>query len=406
VTPTSRPLLGIAAAGALVGALLAPAGTSAHPRDTSGPCDQCQGQVQHRGAREARDARRTAKQVLAEMTLAQQVGQLFMVGTPAAEVDPATQRQIRRLHVGNVMLTGRSYGGLEPPARVSRAMRAQVSKASTDRVRLFVGTDQEGGLVRVLQGPGISDIPTALQQGRWTPHHLRDRAEVWAGQLRRAGVNLNLAPVVDTVPSREAAEHNPPIGVFDREFGFKTTVVARHGAAFVRGMRAGGVGPTAKHFPGLGRVHANTDTSSGVTDRVTRRHDPYFVPFQAAIDAGSPFVMMSTAFYPRLDRRQPAAFSPFIIGTVLRGDLGFRGVVISDDLANARQVAAWTPGQRAVRFIAAGGDIVLSVDPAPVPAMRRALLDRARERDHFRALVRRAALRVLTAKQQHGLLGR
>jgi beta-N-acetylhexosaminidase len=352
----------------------------------------------------AEQQERTPRQVLAEMSLRQQVGQLFMVGTPAATVDQAAKRQIGRIHIGNVILTGRSHGGTRPPARVARAMRAQVSKASTDRVRLFVAADQEGGLVQVLQGRGFSAMPTALEQGRWTPRHLRNRATAWAGQMRRAGVNVDLAPVVDTVPSRSAAADNPPIGVFDREFGFNTTVVARHGAAFVRGMLAGGVVPTPKHFPGLGRVHANTDTSAGVTDRLTRRHDPYFKPFQAAIDAGAPFVMMSSAYYTRLDRRRPAAFSPFIIGKVLRGDLGFRGVVISDDLANAKQVARWTPGQRAVRFVGAGGDIVLSVDPAPVPQMYRAVVERARSNQHFRSLVKSAALRVLRAKSAHGLL--
>ena len=106
--------------------------------------------------------------------------------------------------------------------------------------------------------------------------------------------------------------------------------------AFLNGMRAGGVVPTIKHFPGLGRVRANTDTAAGVTDRVTRRHDPYLEPFRPAIDAGAPFVMMSTAYYSRLDPKHPAAFSPFVVSTMLRGDLGFRGVVISDDLARGR----------------------------------------------------------------------
>ncbi len=251
-----------------------------------------------------RDAR-TAQSVLREMSLPQRVGQLFMVGTPADEVDRVTKSQIGRFHVGNVMLTGRSYDGVEAPARVSRSMRAEVSAASTSRVRLFVATDQEGGLVRVLQGPGFSEIPSALEQGRWAPSALRRSAEVWAGQLRRAGVNLNLAPVLDTVPSRKAARHNPPIGKYDRQFGFKTTVVTRHGLAFLNGMRAGRVVPAIKHFPGLGRVRANTDTAAGVTDRVTRRHDPYLEPFQKAIDAGAPFVMMSTAIYARLDREAP-----------------------------------------------------------------------------------------------------
>ncbi|MBB3045098.1 glycoside hydrolase family 3 N-terminal domain-containing protein [Nocardioides soli] len=347
-----------------------------------------------------------AERVLDRMTLRQQVGQLFMVGTAADRADPRTRAQVRRFHVGNVMLTGRSYHGVRPPARVSRAMRAQVSERSTAGVGLFVGTDQEGGLVRVLQGPGFAPMPTALVQGGWAPARLRSAAYRWARELGRAGVNLDLAPVLDTVPSPRAARHNPPIGVYDRQFGYTPRVVSRHGVAFVRGMDRGRVATAVKHFPGLGRVRANTDTSADVVDRVTRRHDPYLAPFQDAVDAGAPFVMMSTARYARLDPTQPAAFSPYVVTTMLRGDLGFEGVVISDDLAHARQVARVPPGRRALRFVAAGGDMVLTVDPAPLPAMYGAVLARARTHSGFRALVRAAALRVLTAKEREGLLPR
>jgi beta-N-acetylhexosaminidase len=215
---------------------------------------------------------------------------------------------------------------------------------------------------------------------------------------------MNLAPVMDTVPSPRAARHNPPIGGYDREFGYTTRVVGHHGVAFLRGMTDGHVVPTVKHFPGLGRVRANTDTAAHVTDRVTRRHDPYLRPFRAAVDDGVPAVMMSTAYYRRLDPRWPAAFSPFVVGTVLRGDLGFRGVVISDDLARARQVASFTPAGRALRFVGAGGDIVLVVDPDPLPAMYDAVLRRARTSERFREKVDAAALRVLRAKGRQGLL--
>ncbi len=172
----------------------------------------------------------------------------------------------------------------------------------------------------------------------------------------------------------------------------------------MRGLSDGGVAATVKHFPGLGRVRANTDTTAGVTDAITRRHDPYLEPFRAAIEADAPFVMMSSARYTRLDPRQPAAFSPYVVGRMLRGDLGFDGVVISDDLARARQVARFPPAERALRFIGAGGDVVLTVDPAPLPAMYRAVLGKARRNADFRAQVRASALRVLTAKQEQGLL--
>jgi beta-N-acetylhexosaminidase len=347
-----------------------------------------------------------AEQALGALTLAQQVGQLFVVGTPADRADRRTAAQIGRLHVGNVMLTGRSHHGVRAPSRVTRTMRASVSAAATGGIGLLVATDQEGGLVRVLQGPGFSAMPTALVQGGWAPRRLRSAAARWAGELRRVGVNLDLAPVLDTVPGPRAARHNPPIGFYDRQFGYTPRTVARHGLAFVRGLADGRVAAAVKHFPGLGRVRANTDTSARVVDRVTRRHDPYLEPFQAAVDAGAPVVMMSTARYTRLDPRRPAAFSPYVVGRILRGDLGFDGVVVSDDLAHARQVAAVPPAERALRFLRAGGDLVLSVDPAPVPAMYGAVLRRARTDPDFRARVAASALRVLTLKQQQGLLPR
>jgi beta-N-acetylhexosaminidase len=347
-----------------------------------------------------------AETVFARMTEAQRIGQLFMVGTPAASVDPATRAQIRRFHVGNVMLTGRSLAGTRSPARVAEALQARTTGAATRHVRLLVATDQEGGAVQVLQGAGFAEMPSGLVQGGLSPQRLRTRAGTWATQLRRAGVNMNLAPVLDTVPSAEAARRNPPIGFYDREFGFTPDVVSRHGLAFARGMRDRGVVPTVKHFPGLGRVHANPDVSRGVTDRVTVRHDAYLAPFRAAIDDGVPAVMMSTAYYSRLDARNPAAFSHFVIGTMLRQDLDFRGVVVSDDLGNARQVAHWSPGARAVKFLDAGGDLVLTVRPQTLPAMYRAVRQRATDHPAFRALVHGAALRVLRLKEERRLLGR
>ncbi len=344
-----------------------------------------------------------AQATLDAMTLRQQVGQLFMVGTEATTADPRTRRQVRAGHAGAVILTGRSRRGVAATARVVTTLRHQVTSGGSRGVGIVVATDQEGGLVQVLNGPGFSDMPTALEQGRWTPTRLRTAAARWGRQLRRAGVDLDLAPVLDTVP-RGRADQNRPIGYYHRELGHTPQAVSRHGRAFLDGLDRAGVAATVKHFPGLGRVRGNTDESPDVTDRITRRDDPYLRPFRAAIRDGAGFVMMSSARYARLDPRQPAAFSPYVVGRMLRGDLGFRGVVVSDDLAHARQVAGVPVGRRAVRFVAAGGDIVLTVDPAVLPAMYRAVLEEARTHPRFRAKVEASALRVLRAKQAHGLL--
>jgi beta-N-acetylhexosaminidase len=180
--------------------------------------------------------------------------------------------------------------------------------------------------------------------------------------------------------------------------------VSSRGGAFASGLGLAGVAAAVKHFPGLGRVTANTDTTAGVTDTVTTRHDPYLQPYAAAVKAGAPFVMMSTAIYAKIDPARPAAFSKTVINTVLRGDLTFSGVVISDDLGNAKQVARWTPGARAVDFVRAGGDMVLTVNGSLLQPMYAAVLAKALTDPVFRARVDSAALHVLTAKQHLGLI--
>jgi beta-glucosidase-like glycosyl hydrolase len=345
-----------------------------------------------------------ARAVFYRMSTAQRVGQLFMVGGAATGPGSATYAAISNYHVGSAMLTGRSSLSTSATLLVTRSLQARATTIATLGVPLFVATDQEGGNVQVLRGSGFSRIPTALTQGTWYISTLRSNALTWGRQLRSAGVNLNLAPVLDTVPYA-MRDTNKPIGYYDREFGYTTSVVSGHGSAFMSGMLGAHVGTSVKHFPGLGRVTANTDVSAGVTDYVTTYDDPYLGPFRTAVNAGTPFVMMSLADYDKIDPHVPAAFSRKIIGGMLRSDLGFGGVVISDSLA-AEQVQAWSPGTRAVNFVNAGGDLILMTDPTQIPAMVNAVLSKANSDSTFLAKVNTAALRVLFAKQRMGLIPR
>jgi beta-N-acetylhexosaminidase len=344
-----------------------------------------------------------ARAVFDRMTTAQRVGQLFMVGGPVTGLGSATRTAVSRYHVGNVVLTGRTTSGAAPVrALVSRADTLTTASA-TAGVPLLVAADQEGGYVQTLQGPGFSRMPTALTQGTWSDSTLTTRATSWGRQLFRSGVDVDLAPVMDSV-TRTFASRNQPIGRYQREYGYTPSVVADKGTAFLRGMRVSGLALTAKHFPGLGRVTGNTDTTSGVTDTVTTRTSASITPFRDAVAAGARLVMVSSAYYRRIDASHPAAFSSTVIGGMIRGDLHFTGIVVSDDLGNARQLLGWTPGARAVNFIRAGGDVVLTVNPSVLPAMVRAVSARAASDSGFRAKVRAAALRVLTVKAEYGLL--
>jgi len=340
-----------------------------------------------------------AERALAAMNLAQRVGQLLMVDCPSSGVAASTVTSIRRYHAGSVILDGNSTLGVAGTATITKQLQSLAPRG----VRLFVSTDQEGGLVQRMKGPGFVDIPSALVQGSRTPSELRASTRTWAGELRSAGINVDLAPVLDTVPA--GSRSNPPIGDLDREYGHTPTRVASRGVAVAQALDAAGVAATVKHFPGLGRVTGNTDVASGVTDDVTTRHDAYLLPFAAAIKEHVRFVMVSTAIYARIDPGTPAIFSPTIVTGMLRHDLGFTGVIITDDIGAAKQVASVPAGIRAVKFIAAGGTMALTVAPATVPLMARRLIDRARSDAAFRQKVNAAALVVLRAKAAAGLLG-
>ena len=341
-----------------------------------------------------------ASRILAQMSLAERVGQLFMVNASASALDPSAVTAVTRYHVGSLYLGGQTSLSVQQTAAITAALQRQRGSGPP----LFISADQEGGQVQRFTGPGFSAIPTALVQGTVAPGALRAQATEWGRQLAAAGVNLDLAPVLDTVPSAAAAGRNPPIGGFEREFGYDPATVATHGVAVMQGLAAARVATSVKHFPGLGRVGANTDTSSGVVDSVTTRHDPYLAPFAAAAKAGTPLVMMSTAVYARIDPDNPAAFSPTVVQGMLRGDLGFHGVIVSDDLGNARQVASVPVPDRALRFLAAGGDLVLTLDNSQTAAMVGAVIAHAHADPRFRAQIDASALRVLLAKEHLGLL--
>ena len=334
---------------------------------------------------------------LAAMSLADKVGQMFMVGTPVEGVDPTTLAAVRDDHIGGVFLHGRSDAGTAAIAELVRGFTAAVPAGAP---RLWVATDQEGGTVQVLSGPGFDRIPSAVDQAAQDDSTLRASAAAWAGQLAAAGVTMNLGPVADIVTSPEFAASNPPIGELAREYGYDGATVAAKAGAFAAGMRDGGVLPTLKHFPGLGHVDDNTDYSTGVSDQVVTGDGPDVGVYASILPQGDAVVMMSTADYALLDPDVPAAFSPTVVG-VLRDRLGFDGVITVDDLSAADQVEVYSPGERATRAIDAGVDLLLvSADPSVYPEMHQAVLARAQSDPAFAAKVDAAVRRILAQKAQ------
>jgi beta-N-acetylhexosaminidase len=254
----------------------------------------------------------------------------------------------------------------------------------------LVATDQEGGALRSVGFVG----PAAAQPEQAGSGRIEALAGRTARGLRAAGVNVNLAPVAD-VPD------GPASAMSSRSYRGSPAEVARSVGAAVRGHRLGGVGATAKHFPGLGAARASTDQAA-VTIRRARpaleRRD--LVPFRAAIARRVPLVMVSHALYPALDARRVASQSPTIMERLLRGRLRFRGVVMTDSIEAEAVLRRSSVAVAAERSIAAGADLILMTGSASWKLVFPWLVERAERSRAFRQRVQQAAARVLRLKRE------
>jgi beta-N-acetylhexosaminidase len=336
------------------------------------------------------------------LTPEQRVGQLFVLGLPNDVLGSAELGAIRAHHIGSVSFTETTTEGVAGVRAVANELQAEATDAGTGGVRFFFAANQEGGEIQALRGTGFSTMPSAVEQGAIDPATLEADATTWGRQLAAAGVNLDFAPVMDVVPAGTESQ-NEPIGVLHREYGNDPATVGTHGSGFIRGMQRAGIATTAKHFPGLGRVKGNTDVVAGVVDTMTSTDDPYLGSFQDAIDAGVPFVMVALATYTRIDPDHLAVFSPTVV-RLLRDGMGFDGVIASDDMGAATAVAGITPAERALDFLSAGGDLIVSKNAAPTVAMASAVVAKASSDPAFGAVVDGAVLRILAAKDAYGLL--
>ncbi len=381
--------------GAVVGSLLCLLSTAcAAPADGAGTASSTSSAAPSPTPSPERDPVEAA---LADLDRREQVAQLIVVGVALTDLSPADDFVAEGM--GGVFLQGRS----SIPADELATETARWAEAAPGP-RPWVGVDQEGGAVQTLSGPGFADLPSALSQGRMPAEELAALADDMGASLSSAGINLNLAPVVDVVPAG-TEDANAPIGAWDRQYGSTAEDVVRAAGTIADGLAAHGVTPTLKHFPGLGRVAENPDKSRDATDDVTTRDDDQVAAFGtlAGSDA-EPFVMMSSATYTQIDPTVPALFSPVVVGDLLREQLGFDGVVISDDIGAAQAVQDFPVDERVVRYLEAGGTLLLTMDADLVTDMIDVIVARAEADPAFSATVDAAVRTALTAKADAGLL--
>lgn len=331
------------------------------------------------------------------MTLDERIGQLVMAPLPAG-FDPSTLRDlIVDQHVGSVLIIGNWNSGT---TGVSAATSELQSYAPSNN-RLLMTTDQEGGSVQHLSGNGFDTMPSATDQGTMDTAQLRQSAATWGAQLKSAGINVDLAPVVGTVTVDRSS--NAPIGALNRDFGLDAAGNAKHAKAFIEGMSDSGVGSAVKHYPGLGSVTGNTDfTASGILDTTTTLDGPEISAFNSTLEASPSMVMMSLATYQAIDPNNPAVFSSTLVTGYLRGKIGFQGVVTSDSLS-ATALSGVQPSDLGVRLVEAGGDLACIGASSYVQPVLDGLNAKAAGDATFARKVQQSAIRVMTLKYEMGL---
>lgn len=309
---------------------------------------------------------------------------MLLIGVAGTELTAQERDWLQHDAVAGVVLFKRNFASRNQVAELSAAIRATAPRPQ------LICVDQEGGRVQrfrdgftalpPLQGFGEiyrKDPKAALQLAR-------EHAWLMASEVRASGVDLSFAPVVDL------ARGNRAIG--DRAFSEDPQVVATFTRVYVEAMHEAGMAATLKHFPGHGTVLEDTHFDVARDPRpldVLRRED--LVPFVAGIAAGADAVMMAHVIYPQI-APEPAGYSPYWIGEVLRGDMGFRGVVFSDDIGMAASFSAGGVKSRVLAHLDAGCDVVLVCHPELVEESLHAVRARPLNTAALIGLIGRGAL--------------
>lgn len=282
-----------------------------------------------------------------------EVGQLMIIGFDGTEMSPALQETLARYRPAGVILFARNLVNSEQ----TRKLTADLQTAATELGigPLLIGLDHEGGIV-VRPGAGLTPFPGNLALAATGSLDLaRRQAQAMAEELLALGVNWDFAPCVDV----NSNPRNPIIGV--RSFGDDPAEVGKFGAAMTEGFQNSGLIACAKHFPGHGDTEVDSHLGLPVVNRTLedlRRID--LPPFQAAIEAGVASIMTAHVVFPALEEKLPATVSERTMTGLLRGEMGFEGVIASDALEMAGLTEVIGVGEGAVACINAGVDVVLA----------------------------------------------
>ncbi|MBI5305227.1 MAG: beta-N-acetylhexosaminidase [Chloroflexi bacterium] len=337
------------------------------------------------------------------MSLDQKIGQLMLVGFDGTTLTPEFRAVIQQLHIGGVIFYDRNVAS---PTQVAQ-LNADLQAAARDMgdPALFTTIDQEGGVVaRLREDKGFTEFPGQMAIGATgDAENARRIARALSAELLALGFNMDLTPDLDV--NNNAV--NPIIST--RSFGSDPMRVAEFGVAFIEGMQGAGVIAIGKHFPGHGdtSVDSHVALSSVPHDRA-RLESVEFLPFRAAMKNNLAGIMSAHVTFPAIDPtpKLAATLSPRVLTDLVRGDMQYDGLVMTDELTmGALATSGYPAPQAAVAALQAGADILLFQTGYTMHRdAHAALVDAVRRGDMPESRVDDALRRVMRAKEQFGLL--
>lgn len=287
---------------------------------------------------------------VSKMDLEEKIGQMIFAGVSGTTMDTGAQKLINQLHVGGIIFYKNNF---ENPTQTVELVN-QIKAENSSNTPLFLGVDQEGG--RVIRLPGaLTNFPPNKQIGEVNnPEFSYKIGRLLGYELKEFGLNLDFAPVLDI----NSNPNNPVIG--DRSFGNNLEIVSKLGIETMKGIQSQKVIPTIKHFPGHGDTSVDSHLELPIVNKTLKELMKLeLIPFKRAMDEGAEVVMVAHMLIPKLDKNNPASMSKVVMTDVLRKQLGFSGVIITDDMTMGAIVEHFDIGKAAVESVKAGSDIIL-----------------------------------------------
>ncbi|WP_077623731.1 beta-N-acetylhexosaminidase [Sediminibacillus massiliensis] len=292
----------------------------------------------------------TVTEILAEMSLEEKIGQMVIAGMAGTSLQSNEKELISEYRVGGMIFYANNLETREQTEQLVKNIK-EINKEN--KLPLLISTDQEGG--RISRLPGINETPTNKEIGEKNDkEYAFSVGQTLGEQLLAMGFNTNYAPVLDVNSNPE----NPVIG--DRAFGDNADLVSRLGIQVMKGIQSKGIIPVVKHFPGHGDTSVDSHIElPKVNKSLEELNELELIPFKQAIANGIDVVMVAHILLPKLDEEFPASMSETIITDLLRGQLGFQGVVITDDMTMGAVINHYGIGEAAVESVKAGSDLIL-----------------------------------------------